>query len=79
MTFPNLFFILLSLLGEFLQLFPSVNFFLAIKILSRWRLGDLPRVGEEVMKDELPLRCPGSIERFVKVMEVPFLQEEERY
>jgi hypothetical protein len=58
--------------GEFLQLFPSINFFLAVKMLSRWRLRDIPFVGEDALKDELPLHCHKSVERFVELLNVPF-------
>ncbi|CAE7512142.1 unnamed protein product [Symbiodinium microadriaticum] len=57
---------------EFLQLFPSINFFLAIKILSRWRLSELPHIDERSLNDAFPVRCSGSLQRFVRVMHLAF-------
>jgi hypothetical protein len=52
------------LIGEFLQLFPTINYLLAARILHLWSLKALPQVTLSEMRKELPNRSLLSLERF---------------
>lgn len=58
------------LIGEFLQLFPSINFFLAIRLLSLWELKDLIEIDLVEMRRRIQNRPLLSIERFHSILNI---------